>query len=178
MRRTGAKRFACRRPTTSAARDERTVVRDVVTARSGETVGEGYFPMEHADDGAPLERVAATGADVGFNTTVPPGVAPFLARLHDSRFGRRGGHLVCTHYEVNLLETFSADGADKRKQHGSEGAIVFRDPSEGDRVWVVFDWDEDGWQRFVSDPEAPRIMRRPGRRRGRRPHSSPLAATP
>jgi hypothetical protein len=82
------------------------------------------------------------------------------------------------HFEMNFLEIFSADGADKRKQHGSEGAIVFRDPSEGDRVWVVFDWDEDGWQRFVSDPEAPRIMRGPGRRRGRRPHSSPLAATP
>lgn len=33
-----------------------------------------------------------------------------------------------------------APGAEKRRQHGSKGAIVFRDPSETDRVWVAFDW--------------------------------------
>jgi hypothetical protein len=30
-------------------------------------------------------------------------------------------------------------GAAKRKQHGSKGALVFRDPSQDDRVWVIFD---------------------------------------
>ena len=61
-----------------------------------------------------------------------------------------------------FLEIFSTTGAEKRKQHGSKGAIVFRDPSEADRVWVIFDWDEQGWQSFVSDPEVPPIMKEAG----------------
>ena len=61
-----------------------------------------------------------------------------------------------------FLEIFSTTGAEKRKQHGSEGALIFRDPSEDDRVWVVFDWDEQGWQSFVSDPEVPPIMKEAG----------------
>jgi hypothetical protein len=61
-----------------------------------------------------------------------------------------------------FLEVFSTDGAEKRRQHGSKGAVVFRDPSEDDRVWVIFDWDADGWQSFVSDPEVPAIMQQAG----------------
>jgi hypothetical protein len=34
--------------------------------------------------------------------------------------------------------------------------------SKDDRVWVIFDWDADGWQSFVSDPEVPAIMQRAG----------------
>jgi len=33
---------------------------------------------------------------------------------------------------------------------------------EDDRIWVVFDWDEDGWQSFVSDPEVPAIFQEGG----------------
>jgi hypothetical protein len=40
--------------------------------------------------------------------------------------------------------------------------LVFRDPSEEDRVWAVFDWDLHGWQNFVSDPEVPPIIRAAG----------------
>ena len=58
--------------------------------------------------------------------------------------------------------TFSTKGAEMRKQHGSKGALVFRDPNEDDRVWVVFDWDEKGWQSFLSDPEVPPIMKAAG----------------
>ena len=61
-----------------------------------------------------------------------------------------------------FMEIFSTTGAEKRKQHGSAGALIFRDPAEDDRVWVVFDWDEDGWQSFVSDPEVPAIMKEAG----------------
>ena len=61
-----------------------------------------------------------------------------------------------------FLKVFSTAGAEKRKQHGSKSALVFRDPSEDDRVWVVFDWDEQGWQSFVSDPEVPAIMQKAG----------------
>jgi hypothetical protein len=39
-------------------------------------------------------------------------------------------------------------------------------------VWVLFDWDEEGWQSFVSDPEVPPIMQEAGHK-GR-----PQAAAP
>ncbi len=61
-----------------------------------------------------------------------------------------------------FMEIFTTKGAEKRKQHGSKGAAIFRDGSEDDRVWVVFDWDEQGWQSFVSDPEVPPIMQEAG----------------
>ena len=39
--------------------------------------------------------------------------------------------------------------------HGSKGAIVFRDPFESDRVGGITDWDEQGWQSLVTDPDVP-----------------------
>ncbi len=60
------------------------------------------------------------------------------------------------------LKVFSAKSAEKRKQHGSKGSTVFRDPKEDDRVWVIFDWDEKGWQSFVSDPEVQLILKEAG----------------
>ena len=61
-----------------------------------------------------------------------------------------------------FVEIFSTKGAAKRKLHGSKGATVFRDPSEEDRVWAIFDWDAEGWKSFVSDPEVPAILQEAG----------------
>jgi hypothetical protein len=61
-----------------------------------------------------------------------------------------------------FLNIFSTKGAEKRKEHGSKGATVFRDPNEDDRVWVLFDWDEEGFQNFLSDPEVPPIIQEAG----------------
>ncbi len=61
-----------------------------------------------------------------------------------------------------FTSVFSTKGAEKRRQHGSKGAQVFRDPHQQDRVWVIFDWDLDGWQQFASDPEVPPIMQEAG----------------
>ena len=72
-----------------------------------------------------------------------------------------------------FMEVFSNAGADKRKQHGSKGALVFRDPAEDDRVWVIFDWDQQGWQSFVGDPEVPPIMKEAGHKG--RPQAAQLA---
>jgi hypothetical protein len=58
--------------------------------------------------------------------------------------------------------TFSTKGAEKRKQHGSKGSQVFRDPNDDARVWVVFDWDEEGFSNFVSDPEMRAIFEEGG----------------
>jgi branched-chain amino acid transport system substrate-binding protein len=87
-------------------------VREVVTANGGEVAGEEYFPLDHADYRATVERIAATGTDVVFNTTVPPGVVPFLEQLHESGFMSRGGQLVCTYFEENLLGAVPAAHAD------------------------------------------------------------------
>ena len=61
-----------------------------------------------------------------------------------------------------FTDVFSTKGAEKRKQHGSNGALVFRDPNQDDRVWVIFDRDLDGWQSFASDPEVPPILQEAG----------------
>jgi hypothetical protein len=39
-----------------------------------------------------------------------------------------------------FLETFSTKGAEKRKEYGSRGSQVFRDPDDASRVGVAFDW--------------------------------------
>ncbi|MEI7804781.1 MAG: hypothetical protein WCI56_05580 [Hyphomicrobiales bacterium] len=72
-----------------------------------------------------------------------------------------------------FLKVFSTTSAVKRKQHGSKGATVFRDPAEADRLWVLFDWDEKGWQSFVSDPEVPPIMKEAGHKT--KPQAAPFA---
>lgn len=61
-----------------------------------------------------------------------------------------------------FLKVFSTKGAEKRKEHGSKGSIVFRDPSEANRLWVILDWDAKGWQSFVSDPEVQPILKEAG----------------
>ena len=83
-------------------------VREVVTANGGEIVGEEYFPLDHADYRETVERIAASGADVVFNTIVPPGVGPFFEQLHESGFAARGGHLVCTYFDENFLSMVPA----------------------------------------------------------------------
>ena len=61
-----------------------------------------------------------------------------------------------------FLEVFGTKGADKRALHGSKGSTVFRDPTEENRVWALFEWDEQGWAAFVSDPEVPPILKAAG----------------
>jgi hypothetical protein len=67
---------------------------------------------------------------------------------------------------------FSTTSLEKRQQHGCKGSHAYRDPNEEGRVWVLFDWDEDGWQNFISDPEFPRSFKKPGTPRSPRLRSS------
>jgi ABC-type branched-subunit amino acid transport system substrate-binding protein len=78
-------------------------VREVVADNGGSIVGEEYFPLDHTDYRATVEKIIASGADVVFNTIVPPGVTPFFEELYDSGFASRGGHLVCTYFDENFL---------------------------------------------------------------------------
>lgn len=83
-------------------------VREVVVANGGRIVGEDYYPMDHMDYRATVDQIMASGADVVFNTIVPPGVTPFFEGLHAAGFQARGGQLVCTYFDENFLNIVPA----------------------------------------------------------------------
>jgi branched-chain amino acid transport system substrate-binding protein len=83
-------------------------VRQVVTANHGTIVGEEYFPLDHTDYSATIEKIESSGAEVVFNTIVPPGVGPFLEHLYESGFTQRGGKLICTYFDENFLNMVPA----------------------------------------------------------------------
>jgi branched-chain amino acid transport system substrate-binding protein len=103
MRETGAKRFYLPSADYVWPRVMNGKVRDAVEANGGSIVGEEYYPLDHADYRETVARIVSSGADVVFNTIVPPGVTPFLAQLHESGFVQRGGKLVCTYLDENFL---------------------------------------------------------------------------
>jgi len=84
-------------------------VREAVSAEGGSIVGEEYFPLDHADYSGTIDRIMSSGAEVVFNTIVPPGVTPFLEQLYDAGFAERGGHLVCTYFDENFLNLVPAE---------------------------------------------------------------------
>jgi hypothetical protein len=74
-----------------------------------------------------------------------------------------------------FLDVFSTKGAEKRKEHGSKGATVYRDPNEDDRVWVLFDWTPEGFQSYLADPDVPPIIQAAGHKS--RPQPAELGGT-
>jgi ABC-type branched-subunit amino acid transport system substrate-binding protein len=84
-------------------------VRQVVTANGGTIVGEEYFPLDHADYGQTVAKIKSSGAEIVFNTIVPPGLTPFLAQLYESGFAERGGYFVCTYFDENFLNLVPAE---------------------------------------------------------------------
>src|SRR5438094_2314248 len=83
-------------------------VREVATANGGAIVGEEYFPLDHTDYGQTIDKITSSGAEVVFNTIVPPGLTPFLEQLYESAFTKRGGSLVCTYLDENFLNLVPA----------------------------------------------------------------------
>jgi len=83
-------------------------VREVVTANGGAIVGEEYFPLDRMDYRETIDQITSSGAEVVFNTIVPPGLTPFLEQLYNSGFSKRGGCLVCTYFDENMLNMVPA----------------------------------------------------------------------
>jgi ABC-type branched-subunit amino acid transport system substrate-binding protein len=108
MQQTGAKKFYLPSADYIWPHTMNKKVREVVTANGGAIVGEEYFPLDHTDYGKTVEKIMSSGAEVVFNTTVPPGVAPFLEQLYNSGFTKRGGHIVCTYFDENFLNMVPA----------------------------------------------------------------------
>jgi branched-chain amino acid transport system substrate-binding protein len=75
---------------------------EVAAANGGEVLGEEYYPVDHADWAETVERINSSGAQVVFNTTVPPGCFPFLEVLCASGFTNRGGRIITTYWDENL----------------------------------------------------------------------------
>ncbi len=103
MQQTGAKKFYLPSADYIWPHTLNKKVREVVTANGGTIIGEEYFPLDHTDYRETVEKIMSSGAEVVFNTIVPPGLTPFLEQLHNSGFAKRGGHLVCTYFDENLL---------------------------------------------------------------------------
>lgn len=106
---TGAKRWALPSADYIWPRVMNQRVRELVEAAGGEIVQEDYYPLEHEDYSAAVQRIMSAGAEVVFNTTVPPGVFPFFSQLQEAGFMERGGQIVCTYFDENCLGLFPPD---------------------------------------------------------------------
>jgi branched-chain amino acid transport system substrate-binding protein len=104
MQQTGARKFYLPSADYIWPRVMNKKIRELVTANGGTIEGEEYFPLDHADYGETVEKITSGGTEVVFNTIVPPGLMPFLEQLHNAGFIERGGKLVCTYFEENLLK--------------------------------------------------------------------------
>src|SRR4249919_3729376 len=49
--------------------------RKAIEKHGGEVIGEEYFPVDHNEYGASVNRIISNKVDVVFNTTIPPGLA-------------------------------------------------------------------------------------------------------
>jgi ABC-type branched-subunit amino acid transport system substrate-binding protein len=108
MQRTGAKKFYLPSADYIWPHTLNNKVREVVTANGGAIVGEEYFPLDYTDYAEIVDKITTSGAEVVFNTIVPPGLTPFLDLLYDSGFTTRGGSLVCTYFDENFLNLVPA----------------------------------------------------------------------
>jgi len=108
MQQTGAKKFYLPSADYIWPHTMNKKVRQVVTANGGAIVGEEYFPLDHTDYSKTIDKITSSGAEVVFNTIVPPGLTPFLEQLYNAGFTKRGGYLVCTYFDENFLNLVPA----------------------------------------------------------------------
>jgi branched-chain amino acid transport system substrate-binding protein len=77
--------------------------RKVIVKNGGEVIGEEYFPVDHNEYSATVNKIMSSGVNVVFNTTIPPGVAAFFKQLNEAGFQKKGGRLSCVYYDENAL---------------------------------------------------------------------------
>jgi ABC-type branched-subunit amino acid transport system substrate-binding protein len=106
MQKTGARKFYCPSADYIWPRRMNGKLREVVAANGGAIVGEEYFPIDHTDYRQTVDRIMSSGADVVFNSIIPPGIGAFLVQLHSSGFTQRGGQVVCMYFDENFVSFF------------------------------------------------------------------------
>jgi ABC-type branched-subunit amino acid transport system substrate-binding protein len=77
--------------------------RKVIEKNGGEVVGEDYFPVDHNEYSATVNKIMSSGVNNVFNTTIPPGVAALFKQLYEAGFQKKGGRLSCVFYDENAL---------------------------------------------------------------------------
>jgi ABC-type branched-subunit amino acid transport system substrate-binding protein len=77
--------------------------RKAIVKNGGEVVGEEYFPVDHNEYSATVNKIMSNKVNVVFNTTIPPGVAAFFKQLYEAGFTKNGGRLACVYYDENAL---------------------------------------------------------------------------
>src|SRR5262245_42398738 len=90
---------------------------------------------------------------------------PASSQIRSNPLLRRPVMILATTTVENVdrfLEVSGTKVAGKRALYGSKGSTVFRDPTEENRVWGLFDMDEAGWAKFVADPEIPEFLKEAG----------------
>lgn len=135
MQTTGAKKFYLPSADYIWPRRLNKATSRVVRANGGEIVGEEYFPLDHLDYRESVKKIMSSGAEVVFNTIVPPGLTPFLEELHRAGFSRRGGRIICTYFDENFLNLVPAEQV------------------EG--LYSCLDWYRD-----LEDPQSRELLRR------------------
>ena len=106
MQKTGAKKFYCPSADYLWPQVMNAKLADVIAAHGGTIVGEEYFPLDHSNYLATIEKIMSSGAEVVFCTIVPPGIRAFLAQLYNAGFTQRGGHIVCPYFDENFADIF------------------------------------------------------------------------
>jgi ABC-type branched-subunit amino acid transport system substrate-binding protein len=64
MQKTGAKKIYCPSADYIWSHTMNRKLREVATANGGAIVGEEYFPLDHTDYGATIDKIMSTGAEV------------------------------------------------------------------------------------------------------------------
>lgn len=77
--------------------------RGVIEKNGGRVIGEEYFPVDHNEYSATINKIMSGGVDVVFNTTIPPGVGALFKQLFEAGFSKRGGRLACVYYDENAI---------------------------------------------------------------------------
>ena len=83
MQETGAKKFYLPSADYIWPRTMNRKVREVVTAKAARSSAKSTSRSTTPTTGERSRTIVASGAEVVFNTTVPPGLGPFLEELHD-----------------------------------------------------------------------------------------------
>ncbi len=83
--------------------------RKTIVKNGGEVIGEEYFPVDHNEYSATINKIMSSGVNVVFNTTIPPGVAVFFKQLYEAGFQKKGGRLACVYYDENCLNITPAN---------------------------------------------------------------------
>src|ERR671936_882923 len=101
------------------------------------------------------------GALVERRIDATPADRPAVLRANNGSHPNEGaGVMILATTKVEdidrFLDVFSTKGAEKR-------------------AWALFDWDEEGWAAFVSDPDVPPILKAAGH--VGKPQAAQLAGT-